>query len=200
MVHDALMNQFESVVPSVPTVVVLVSNGLMPPSTFALSTMASGSGQTGACEFTSGNLDALSTAVVRSRVHVYGLEVFRGADVAGGFENFANLTGNAKVRISGDTKPAMKRIANETSAYYVAAFEVTDQERTGSAQGVAVTVSRQGVERQGAADGRHPEARGARGEGRHAEAARHPDVREGRSATCRCARRSTPPGRPRRAR
>ncbi len=146
MVHDALMNQFESVVPSVPTVVVLVSNGLVPPSTFALSTMTSGSGQTGACEFTSGNLDALSTAVVRSRVHVYGLEVFRGADVAGGFENFANLTGNAKVRVSGDTKPAMKRIANETSAYYVAAFEVTEQERTGSSQGVAVTVSRQGVD------------------------------------------------------
>jgi hypothetical protein len=146
MVHDALMNQFESVVPSVPTVVVLVSNGLMPPSTFAMSTMTSGSGQTGACEFTSGNLAALAAAVVKSRVHVYGLEVFRGADVAGGFENFANLTGNAKVRISGDTKPAMKRIANETSAYYVAAFEVTDQERTGSAQGVAVTVSRQGVD------------------------------------------------------
>ena len=146
MVHDALMNQFESVVASVPTVVVLVSNGLMPPSTFALSTMATGSGQTGACEFTSGNLDALTTGAVRSRVLVYGLEVFRGADVAGGFENFANLTGNAKVRISGDTKPAMKRIANETSAYYVAAFEVADQDRTGSTQRVAVTVSREGVE------------------------------------------------------
>ncbi len=146
MVHDALMNQFESVVPSVPTVVVLVSNGLMPPSTFALSTMTTGSGQTGACEFTSGNLTALAAAAVRSRVHVYGLEAFRGADVSGGFENFANLTGNAKVRISGDTKPAMKRIANETSAYYVAAFEVPDQERTGSAQGVSVSVSRQGVD------------------------------------------------------
>ena len=146
MVHDALMNQFESVVPSVPTVIVLVSNGLMPPSTFALSTMTSGSGQTGACEFSSGNLSALSAAAASSRALLFGLEVFRGADLAGGFENFANLTGNAKVRISGDTKPAMKRIANETSAYYVAAFEVTDQERTGSAQGVAVTVSRQGVD------------------------------------------------------
>ena len=145
MVHDALMNQFESVVPSVPTVVVLVSNGLTSPSTFAMSTMATGSGQTGACSFSSGDLDALTTAVVRSRVHVYGLEVFRGADIAAGFENFANLTGNAKVRISGDTRPAMKRIASETSAYYVAAFEATDQERTGSAQGVTVTVSRQGV-------------------------------------------------------
>ncbi len=178
MVHDALMNQFESVVPSVPTVVVLVSNGLMAPSTFALSTMTTGSGQTGACEFTSGNLDALSTAVVRSRVHVYGLEVFRGADVSGGFENFANLTGNAKVRISGDTRPAMKRIANETSAYYVAAFEVTDQERTGSTQRVAVTVSRQGVEvkAQPTVVIAKPAAR--RGEGRHAEAARHAGARK----------------------
>src|SRR5512137_1274695 len=34
MVHDALMNQIESVVPSVPTVILLVSNGLVPPSTF----------------------------------------------------------------------------------------------------------------------------------------------------------------------
>jgi hypothetical protein len=146
MVHDALMNQFESAVQSVPTVVVLVSNGLMPPSTFALSTMTSGSGQTGACEFSSGHLAALTTAVVKSRALVYGLEVFRGADVSGGFENFANLTGNAKVRISGDTGPAMKRIANETSAYYVAAFEVTGQERTGATHGVAVTVSRPAVE------------------------------------------------------
>jgi hypothetical protein len=146
MVHDALLNQFESVVPSVPTVIVLVSNGLMPPSTFALSTMTSGSGQTGACEFSSGNLSALTAAAASSRAQIYGLEVFRGADVAGGFDNFANLTGNAKVRVSGDTKPAMKRIANETSAYYVAAFEVTGQERTGASQGVAVTVSRQGVD------------------------------------------------------
>jgi hypothetical protein len=151
MVRDALVNQFESAAPSVPTLVVLVSNGLTAPSTTAMTSIGGSatapgvSGQGGACQFTSGDLDALTTGAVKSRVHVFGLEVFRGADVSGGFENFANLTGNAKVRISGDTKPAMKRIANETSAYYVAAFEVTDQERTGSTQGVAVTVSRQGV-------------------------------------------------------
>jgi hypothetical protein len=151
MVHDAMMNQFERAVPSVPTVVVLVSNALAAPSTTTMSAMgrggaAVGSASASVCEFTSGDLDALTTAAARSRVHVYGLEVSRGADVSGGFENFANLTGNAKIRVSGDTTPAMKRIANETSAYYVAAFEVTDQERTGAAQGVAVTVRRQGVD------------------------------------------------------
>jgi hypothetical protein len=145
-VHAALMNQAESAVTSVPTLIVLVSNGLAAPSTFVLSTMATGSGQTGACTFTSGDLDALTTAVGKSRVHVYGLEVFRGADVAGGFENFANLTGNARVRLSGDTSGPMKRIASETSAYYVAAFEVTAAERTGSTERVTVTVSREGVD------------------------------------------------------
>jgi hypothetical protein len=150
LVHDALMNQFENAIPSLPTVVVLVSTGLTAPSAATMPAIGNvrtqGSATGAACEFSSGDLDALATAAGKSRVHVYGLEPFRGADVSGGFENFANLTGNARVRLSGDTLPAMKRIASETSAYYVAAFEVTDQERTGAAQRVAVTVSRQGVE------------------------------------------------------
>jgi hypothetical protein len=146
MVHDALMNQFESVVASVPTVIVLVSTGLAAPTTSSMSNMSTGSGQTGACEFSAGDLSTLTSAAALSRAHVYGLEPLRGVDVSVGFENFANLTGNARVRLSGDTKPAMTRIANETLAYYVAAFEVTDQERNGSSQRVAVTVARPGVE------------------------------------------------------
>jgi hypothetical protein len=146
MVHDALLNQFESVVPSVPTVIVLVSNGLTGPSTTSMSTMASGSGQAGACEFNSGDLERLTKAAAASHAQVYGLEVFMGANVSGGLENFANLTGNARIRLSGDTKPAMNRIANETLAYYAVAFEVTGQERNGSTQRVAVSVSREGVD------------------------------------------------------
>ena len=151
MVHDALMNEFENVVPSVPTVIVLVSTGLTAPTTSGMSAIGGGAASTGsasgsACEFSSGDLSALTTAAATSRAHVYGLEPFRGVDVSAGFENFANLTGNARVRLSGDTKPAMTRIANETLAYYVAAFEVTDQERNGSSQRVAVTVARPGVE------------------------------------------------------
>jgi hypothetical protein len=149
-VHDAMMNQFERAVPSVPTVVVLVSNGLAAPGTPTLTAIGNvntqGSATGSPCEFTSGDLSALTTAAARAHVHVFGLEVFLGADVSGGFENFANLTGNARIRLSGDTGPAMKRLASETSAYYVAAFEVTDDERTGSSQRVSVTVSRPGVD------------------------------------------------------
>jgi hypothetical protein len=107
---------------------------------------SSGSATGAACEFTSGDLDALTSAAAASHAHVYGLEVFLGADVSGGMENFANLTGNALIRLSGDTRGSMTRIANETLAYYTAAFEVTDQERTGSSQRVALTVTRQGID------------------------------------------------------
>ena len=80
-------------------------------------------------------------------LHVYGLEPFRGADVSAGLENFAEPDGQcAECGCRATPSWAMKRIASETLAYYVAAFEVTDQERNGSSQRVAVTVARQGVE------------------------------------------------------
>jgi hypothetical protein len=148
LARDALLSVFEGAVPSVSTVAVLVSNGLTGPTTSSMSSgrTASSRAVDAPCEFTSGDLAALTTAAAASRVQVYGLAVFRGADVSGGMENFSNLSGNAMVKLTGDTKPQMTRIARETAAYYVAAFEVTEQERTGSSQRVAVTVSRPEVQ------------------------------------------------------
>ena len=150
LVGDALLNLFENVVPSASTVIVLVSNGLASPSTASISALgrggtSSGSATAAACEFLPADLEALTSAAAAARVHLYGLQVFRGADVGAGMENFASLTGNAMVRLTGDTAGAMKRIASETSAYYLAAFEVPQSERTGSPQKVAVSVAREGV-------------------------------------------------------
>jgi len=132
-------------------VVVLASNELTTPtaSTLASSTNAragGGSLHAGQCEFSSGDLEALNSAAAVARVHFYGLEIFRGAGPSGGIEHFASLTGNGMIRLTGDTRPAMKRIAAETSGYYLAAFEAPEQERTGASQRVSVAVTREGVE------------------------------------------------------
>jgi len=151
LANDALLNLFEGAVPSAVTVAVLVSNGLTSPTTATMSTIRGSGGLAGsvtpsACEFSGADLIALASAAADSRVHVYGLQVFRGVDIGAGMENFAGLTGNAMVRLSGDTTAPMKRIASETSAYYLAAFEVPQSERTGSPQRVAVSVAREGLE------------------------------------------------------
>jgi hypothetical protein len=68
------------------------------------------------------------------------------ADMSAGLEHIAGLTGNGIIRLIGDSGPAMQRIARETSAYYLAAFEAEASERTGGSERVEISVSRPGVE------------------------------------------------------
>lgn len=146
-----LLGVLENVVPSVPSIVVFVSNGFTPPTT--IEPVARGGGPAGPCEIRTRDLEALATAAVASHAHVFGIQVIDNVlsgvsgslDMTGGFEHIAGLSGNAVVRLIGDSLPAAKRIATETSAYYVAAFEVPAQERDGSTQRVEVSVAREGV-------------------------------------------------------
>ena len=147
-----LLGVFESIAVSVPTAVVFVSNGFTSPT--AIESIARGSGPAGPCEITTGDLETLSRAAVASRAHVFVLQVIDDAasgaatrtTMVAGLEYLAGLTGNAVVRLIGGSERAVKRIASETSAYYVAAFEVPAEERTGGTHRVEVTVARQGVE------------------------------------------------------
>jgi len=149
---DVLLAVFENVVPSVPTVVVFVSNGFSPP-TVVESVSRRGQGPAGPCEIQPRDLDDLTAAAAASRAQVFGIEVVddtvsgaaRSADMTGGFEHVAGLSGNPVIRLVGNQQPAVKRIAVETSAYYVAAFEVTPEEQNGSSQRVEVSVARPGA-------------------------------------------------------
>ena len=146
-----LLGVLENVVPSVPSIVVFVSNGFTPPTT--IEPVARGGGPAGPCEIRTRDLETLATAAVASHAHVFGIQVIDNVlsgvsgslDMTGGFEHIAGLSGNAVVRLIGDSLPAAKRIATETSAYYVAAFEVPAQERDGSTERVEVSVARPGV-------------------------------------------------------
>jgi len=148
----ALLGVFESVALSVPTAVVFVSNGFTPPT--VIENIARAGGPAGPCEITPRDLENLTKIVVASRAHFFVLQVIddtmsgaaTGSEMTGGLEHVAGLTGNAVIRLIGESERAIKRIASETSAYYLAAFEVSAQERTGATHRVEVTVTRQGVE------------------------------------------------------
>jgi hypothetical protein len=150
---NTLLETFENVVPSVPTVVVFVSNGFTPPTGMDTLARKSGAGPAGPCEVTTRELESLTNAVVASRAQFFAVQVVDDVtsgtmgttDISGGLEHIAGLTGNTIVRLIGNTAPLMKRIATETSAYYLAAVEIPAEERNGSTQRVEVTVARPGV-------------------------------------------------------
>ena len=150
---DALLTVFETVVPSSPTVILFATNGFSPPT--GVERIARRSGPDGPCEITSGDLEMLSRTAATSRAHLFGVQVIddtasvaaaAGRDATAGLEQVARQTGNAVIRLMGDTAPAMTRIARQTSAYYLAAFEVPASERTGRSERVEVTVGRPDVE------------------------------------------------------
>ena len=168
----ALIEVLTSVAPSVPTVVVFVTNGFTPPT--VIEDIKRGEGPASPCELMPRDLETLTNAAVISRAQIYALQIIddglpdeatasemtRGAaratpvggaaatvvastaDMTRGLEHVAGLTGNAIIRLIGDSSPAVQRIARETSAYYLAAFEVPAAERTGATQQVEVSVAR----------------------------------------------------------
>jgi hypothetical protein len=137
---------------TVPTAVVFVSNGFTPPT--VIEDIARGSGPASPCEMTRGDLEILARTVVASRAHFFVLQVIddttsgapSGTSMSGGLEHLAGTGGNAVIRLIGESDRAIKRIASETSAYYLAAFEVSAQERNGAAERVEVSVTRPGVD------------------------------------------------------
>ncbi len=148
---DTLLDVLENVAPSASSVVLFLSNGLTSPA--AVESLNRTAGPAGPCDVATRDLDALAKAAVSSRAVFFAVQVVddttsgaaRSADPSGGLEHIAGLTGNPIVRLIGETAPLMKRIADETSAYYVAAFQVPAGERNGSTQRVEVNIARQGA-------------------------------------------------------
>lgn len=172
----ALVDVLSSVVPSGPTVVVFVTNGFTPPTVIEniargqgppgpcelmprdLDTLATAAAASRAQLFVLQVIDdglsakAVAGEMTRGAERVAppggaaAVAVAETHEMSGGLEHVAGLTGNAIIRLIGDASEPMRRIARETSAHYLAAFEVAASERTGSTQRVEVTVSRPDVE------------------------------------------------------
>jgi len=62
-----------------------------------------------------------------------------------GLENLAGITGNALMRLTGESDRMMAELAMATSAHYVATFEPDPAERTGAAYRVEMKVAREGA-------------------------------------------------------
>jgi hypothetical protein len=146
---DALRAVFDNAVPIVPTVVVFATNGATSPT--GVEGIARQSGPAGPCEVTYRDLEDVRLAAVASRADLFVIQTSEDAaggprEMTAGLEHIAGLTGNAMQRLIGKSGSGMKRIASETSAYYLAAFEAPASERTGASQRVEVSTAKPGVE------------------------------------------------------
>jgi hypothetical protein len=171
----AVVDALKSVDPSASTVIVFVTNGFTPPTVIEeiargqgpegpcelmprdLSTLTAAADASHAHLFVAQVVDdglppdATATEMTRmaavsaSSGGLRGSPVASAADLSAGLEHVAGLTGNGIIRLMGDSAPSMQRIARETSAYYLAAFEVPASEQTGATQRVDVSVNHPGV-------------------------------------------------------
>jgi hypothetical protein len=150
---NALRAVFETVVPAVPTTIVFITNGFSPPGGIAPIGRSGGPPDAAACEIQSRDLEELTLAAGASRAHFYAAQILTDTsggtpaegELTAGLDHVAGMTGNAMIRLTNDSGDMMRRVAQETSAYYLAAFEVEASERNGGNHRVEVSVARAGV-------------------------------------------------------
>ncbi|MCX6545241.1 MAG: hypothetical protein NTV05_12635 [Acidobacteria bacterium] len=149
------LGAIQSVMASLPggarTTIVFISGGLAPPIVTDAIVSKTFSGGAVACEIRRSAFNDISTAAYKTSADLYA--VYLPPDVQGGstaasdtgIETLAGASGNALIRLSGDSKAEMARVGRETSAYYLASFEPDAAERSGSAARVELRVTRENV-------------------------------------------------------
>lgn len=148
---NAVKGVIDSLSGGSPTTLVFFSGGLAPPA-YGGATARRGTGQT-ACDIRRELFDEISTDAHRASVDLYTVQIptdmqigtTATTDTVVGIENLAGVTGNALIRLTGNAKADMARVARETSAYYLVSFEPDAAERTGSAARVELSVGREKV-------------------------------------------------------
>jgi VWFA-related protein len=144
-----------------PKTIALISTGLMPPMRDAPMT-----GAPGQCEVRSVDFEDVGTAASAARAHFYVIQPndegidsaasarldpsasrFRSADDAlAGLQHLTGATGGEIYRLSSvDPEKVFSRVASESSAYYVLAFEAEPGERNGLPHRVEIKVGRERV-------------------------------------------------------
>ena len=149
------------VFPDGPKTIALVSTGLMPPTRDAPMT-----GAPGQCEVRTVDFAEVGTAASAARAHFYVIQPndegidsaasarldpsasrFRSADDSlAGLQHLAGVTGGEIYRLSSiDAEKVFSRVASESSAYYMLAFEPEPGERNGLPHRVEIKVGRERV-------------------------------------------------------
>jgi len=133
-----------------PATVVFFSGGMVAPNT-EVTTKAGQPGET--CELRSKHFQDFGLlaqkAPVDFRVAYIPEDTSGGTgtsnELQAGLENLAGVTGNAMVRLAGESDRLMTQLADETSAYYVATFDIDPSERKRSSCRVDLKVGRDGA-------------------------------------------------------
>lgn len=130
------------------TTLVLVSSGIAPlPPEQSRATLGTSSGL---CQLRPPHFSEVGQAAAGSPAAFYVVFDVDGratasSDAQAGLESLAGVASAPLIRLAGNTTSSLNRIADETSAYYVAAFDVEAAERNGSAHKAELRLSRNGV-------------------------------------------------------
>jgi VWFA-related protein len=141
-----------------PTSVVFFTGGMVGPRRDAIATMSPGM-----CELTVEHFNRVGRAAGLARANFYvthpddistslapardSLATFAGSDnPMEGIEHLAGVTGGRRLPLSASGDAALKRIAKETAAYYIAEIDAEPADRDGRSRQVTVRVARRGAQ------------------------------------------------------
>jgi hypothetical protein len=147
---SSLQGVLERYVGANPATIVFFSGGIVAPNT-EFSARVGQPGET--CELRAKNFQDLGLfaqkAPVDFRVAYIPEDTSGGTgtsnELQAGLENLSGVTGNAMVRLAGESGRLMAQLADETSAYYVATFDIDPSERKGASYRVDLKAGRDGA-------------------------------------------------------
>ena len=104
------------------------------------------------CQLRTRDFEELGNDIQASRANFYVAHVLESTasplgsqTLQAGIDSLAGVAGGETIRISGSTDAALPRVARETAAYYLAAFDPEPSDRNGMRHRVDVRVSRDNV-------------------------------------------------------
>ncbi len=147
---NALQGVFEGYAGASHATIVFFSGGMVAPNT----TVTPKVGQPGeTCELRAKNFQDLGNVAQKYPIDVHVAYIPDDAvggtgatnEMLAGLESLAGVTGNALILLSGESDRPMSHLVDETSAYYVATFDIDPSERTGAAFRIDLKVEREGA-------------------------------------------------------
>ncbi len=125
---------------STPLTMIFFSSGI------SATTRTTGTLGTSNCDLSTDAFQNVGTAAAAARAHVYVVQAdLTPGQRSDGLENLAGVTGAQVLVLAAAGENALNRIAIETSAYYLAAFDPEPSERNGQPHRLEVRVTRPDV-------------------------------------------------------
>jgi hypothetical protein len=147
---SALQGVFDRYAGASPTTIVFFSGGMVAPNT-EFSARVGQPGET--CELKARQFQDLGLVAQKAPVDFHVAYIPDDAvagtgatnEMLAGLENLSGVTGNNLIKLAGESAHLMDALIDQTSAYYVATFDIDPAERKGSAYRVDLKVARDGA-------------------------------------------------------